>query len=218
MINQSTFDFLQNLSENNNRDWFAENKTTYQKAQENILQFVEQLIAEVGIFDEEILKLDPKKTLFRIYKDTRFSKDKTPYKTNFGAALGMSKGNKIAGYYLHIEPKKSFLAGGVYQPESGILKEIRKEISMNGEDFLVIINDKNFKKYFGELSKNDTLVKVPQGFEKTDKMADFLKLKSIVVMHHLSDDEVLAENSAKNFAKIYHAMKPLNDFLSAPFQ
>lgn len=216
-MKSSTLDFLKNLTKNNNRDWFNKNKNLYLDAYQDVINFVENLIEEIGEFDKEIGKLDAKKSLFRIYRDTRFAKDKSPYKTNFGAGLGMGKGNKVSGYYLHIEPGKSFLAGGVYQPDSKILKEIRNEVSSNSEDFLNIINNKDFKKYFGELDQGDKLQKVPQGFEKEDKMADYLKLKNFIVMHHLKDDEVLDKNALQNFTKIYKAMKPLNDFLEAPF-
>lgn len=217
-MQSTTLQFLKNLTKNNNRDWFNENKTKYQEAQQDVVSLVEKLIAEISAFDEEIGKLDAKKSLFRIYRDTRFSKDKSPYKTNFGASLGMGKGNKTSGYYLHIEPGKSFLAGGVYMPESSVLKEIRKEISAFGDEFLEILKAKDFKKYFGELSLEDKLQNVPQGFEKDDKMAEFLKLKSFVVIYKLKDEELLDENAAKNFAKIYKAMKPLNDFLETPFK
>lgn len=216
-MKKTTIDFLKNLSKNNNRDWFTENKKSYTEAHVDTINFVEELIDEIGKFDSEIAKLDAKKSLFRIYRDVRFSKDKSPYKTNFGAGLGMGKGNKVAGYYLHIEPGKSFIAGGVYQPEPSVLKEIRKEVSMNGDEFLEIVNDKNFKKYFGELDQDDKLQKVPQGFEKDDKMADFLKLKNFVVLHYLKDEELFDKNAIQNFGKIYKAMKPLNDFLEAPF-
>jgi uncharacterized protein (TIGR02453 family) len=167
------------------------------------------------VFDEEIGKADAKKSLFRIYRDTRFSKDKSPYKTNFGASLGMGKGSQKAGYYLHIEPGKSFLAGGIYMPESSVLKEIRKEISAFGEEFLTIVEKDEFRNYFRGLSVEDKLKKVPQGFEKDDKMAEFLKLKHYIVTHPVSDEQLLNENAAKEFAKIYKAMKPLNDFLNA---
>lgn len=213
----STLQFLQHLTQNNNRDWFNENKATYQEAQQDVVSLVENLITEMSAFDEEMEKLDAKKSLFRIYRDTRFSKDKSPYKTNFGASLGMGKGSQASGYYLHIEPDKSFLAGGVYMPDSTVLKEIRKEISAYGNEFLEILNAKDFKKYFGELSQEDKLQKVPQGFEKDDKMAEFLKLKSFVVIYNIQDEELIDENAAKNFAKVYKAMKPLNDFLKAPF-
>lgn len=216
-LEKSTLKFLKDLSKNNNREWFAENKNLYNEANEDVADFVEKLIEELAKFDEEIEKLDAKKSLFRIYRDVRFSKDKSPYKTNFGAGLGMGKGNKISGYYLHIEPGKSFLAGGVYQPESSVLKEIRKEISMSSDEFLEIINDKNFKKHFKELSQESKLVKVPNGFEKDDKMAEFLKLKNFIVIYNLKDEELLDPKAVQNFAKIYQTIKPLNDFLETPF-
>lgn len=214
-MQSSTLQFLRTLEKNNNREWFNENKTTYQEAQQDVIYFVEKLIEEMVVFDEEIGKADAKKSLFRIYRDTRFSKDKSPYKTNFGASLGMGKGSQKAGYYLHIEPGKSFLAGGIYMPESSVLKEIRKEISAFGEEFLTIVEKDEFRNYFRGLSVEDKLKKVPQGFEKDDKMAEFLKLKHYIVTHPVSDEQLLNENAAKEFAKIYKAMKPLNDFLNA---
>lgn len=129
----------------------------------------------------------------------------------------MGKGNRVSGYYLHVEPGKSFLAGGVYQPDNSVLKEIRKEISMNGSEFLKILSEDKFRNNFRGLSVEDKLVKVPQGFEKDDPMAEYLKLKSFVVIHPVSDSELSAEKAVKDFAKIYESIKPLNDFLSAPF-
>lgn len=217
-MKSSTFNFLKNLSKNNNREWFNDNKGLYTEAQQDVVVLITDLIEEMSVFDEEIAKLDAKNSLFRIYRDTRFSKDKSPCKTNFGASLGMGKGSQKAGYYLHVEPGKSFLAGGVYQPESAVLKEIRKEISAFGNEFLEVLNHKDFKKYFGELDQGDQLQKVPQGFEKDDKMAEFLKLKNFIVVYHIKDEELLNPNAAKDFAKIYKAMKPLNDFLNTPFK
>lgn len=216
-IESTTLNFLRNLTKNNNREWFSENKEKYISAQENVISFVEGLIEEIGEFDGEILKTDAKKSVFRIYRDVRFSKDKSPYKTNFGAGLGMGKGNKISGYYLHIEPGKSFLAGGVYQPEPSVLKEIRKEISMNGTDFLKIIEQKEFRHNFRGLSVEGKLKRVPTGFDKEDPMAEYLKLKNFIVIHPISDEALMNSDAAKNFAKIYQSIKPLNDFLSAPF-
>lgn len=216
-MQSSTLQFLRNLEKNNNRDWFNENKTLYQEAQQDVISFVEKLIEEMADFDEEMGKLEAKKSVFRIYRDTRFSKDKTPYKTNFGAGLGMGKGNKISGYYLHIEPGKSFLAGGVYKPEPSVLKTIRQEISAFGDEFLEILERDEFRNYFRGLSVEDKLKKVPQGFEKDDKMAEYLKLKHFIVTHPVSDEQLLSENAFKEFAKIFKAMKPLNDFLQTPF-
>ena len=216
-MQSSTLQFLRNLEKNNNREWFNENKTLYQEAQQDVISFVEKLIEEMVDFDEEMGKLEAKKSVFRIYRDTRFSKDKTPYKTNFGAGLGMGKGNKISGYYLHIEPGKSFLAGGVYKPEPSVLKTIRQEISAFGDEFKAILEQDEFRNYFRGLSVEDKLKKVPQGFEKDDKMAEYLKLKHFIVTHPISDEQLLSENAVKEFTKIFKAMKPLNDFLQTPF-
>lgn len=216
-MQSSTLQFLRNLEKNNNREWFNENKTLYQEAQQDVISFVEKLIEEMADFDEEMGKLEAKKSVFRIYRDTRFSKDKTPYKTNFGAGLGMGKGNKISGYYLHIEPGKSFLAGGVYKPEPSVLKTIRQEISAFGDEFLEILEQDEFRNYFRGLSVEDKLKKVPQGFEKDDKMAEYLKLKHFIVTHPVSDEQLLSENAVKEFTEIFKAMKPLNDFLQTPF-
>ncbi len=215
-IKPETLTFLKDLTQNNNREWFNENKNLYTESQENVIAFLDELIKEMAEFDEELGKIDGKKTLFRIYRDTRFSKDKIPYKTNFGASLGMGKGSHKAGYYLHIEPGKSFLAGGVYMPESSVLKEVRKEISLYGEDFLKIISQKEFKKHFPELDQDDKLKKIPQGFEKEDPMGEYLKLKSFIVLYHLKDEEVLDKNAVKNMTKIFNLMKPFNDFLNTP--
>lgn len=212
-ISQKTFDFLQNLSQNNNREWFNENKNLYLEAQENVLLFLEKLIEDISEFDDDILKIDAKKSLFRIYRDVRFSLDKSPYKTHFGAALGFGKGGKFSGYYLHIAPGNSFLAGGIYQPEKEILKKIRTNISNNPDDFLKIIEDKNFKKQFSELSQEDKLKRIPQGFDKDDPMEDFLKLKNFIVKYSLKDENLMETSSIKNLAKICQKMKLLNDFI-----
>ena len=217
VIKNSTLLFLKDLHKNNNRDWFNENKDRYRAAHTNVADFVEVLIEEIGEFDEEILKTDAKKALFRIYRDVRFSKDKSPYKTNFGAGLGMGKGNRISGYYLHIEPGKSFLAGGVYQPDTTVLKEIRKEISINSNEFLSILEQDEFRNNFRGLSVGQKLQRVPAGFEKDDPMAEFLKLKNFIVVHPVSNEALMKEDAAKNFAQIFKSIKPLNDFLSAPF-
>ena len=216
-LKNSTLLFLKDLHKNNNRDWFNENKDRYLSANANVVDFVETLIEEIGEFDEEILKTDAKKALFRIYRDVRFSKDKSPYKTNFGAGLGMGKGNRISGYYLHIEPGKSFLAGGVYQPDTSVLKEIRKEISINSNEFLSILEQDEFRNNFRGLSVGQKLQRVPAGFEKDDPMAEFLKLKNFIVVHPVSNEALMKEDAAKNFAQIFKSIKPLNDFLSAPF-
>ena len=216
-ISTSTLQFLNTLENNNNRDWFNENKNLYLEAKEDVELFVESLIQEIAPFDEEILKIDPNNAVFRIYRDVRFSKNKIPYKTHFGASLGMGKGTKISGYYLHIEPGKSFLAGGVYNPEPAVLKQIRNEIRANGDDLLKIIEHKDFRNNFRGLSIEHKLQRVPAGFEKDHPMAEYMKLKSFTVSHPISDEALLDPQAAKNFAKILKSIKPLNDFLELPF-
>lgn len=217
VISPKTLDFLKKLEQNNNREWFTENKNLYTESQQNVIAFLEDLLKEMSEFDEELAKIDAKKSLFRIYRDTRFSKDKIPYKTNFGASLGMGKGSQKGGYYLHLEPGKSFIAGGIYMPEPAVLKELRKEISLYGNEFLAILNNKEFKKHFPELDQDDKLKKIPKGFEKEDPMAEFLKLKNFIVVYYLKDEEILNKDAAKNLTKVFKLMKPLNDFLNAPF-
>ena len=213
-INPQTLNFLSTLEINNNREWFNENKPLYLEAKANFENVVNEIIAEVAEFDESVERLEAKNCIFRIYKDTRFSKDKTPYKTNIGASL-VEKGPKTlnhAGYYIHLENGKSFLAGGVYMTEPKNLKAIREAISSDGETFLKILNKKTFKDVL-EL-QGTKLVKVPQGFDKENPMGDYLKFKQFTVFHSLSDEEVLDKNFVKNTVKVLKEIYPFNRFLN----
>ena len=212
MLTNSTFEYLDLLKKNNNRDWFTENKKRFDSEQKTTKTFFTQILTDL----EKIDSIE-KMQMHRIYRDIRFSKLKIPYKTHFGASLGMGKGNKISGYYLHIEPGKSFLAGGVYQPESSVLKEIRKEISMNSSEFKKILEQKDFRNNFRGLSVESKLKRVPNDFEKDDPMAEFLKLKNFIVTHPISDEQLFDKNAAQHFAKIFESIQPLNQFLEAPF-
>lgn len=216
-LTQKVFSYLNDLAKNNNREWFNDNKTQFTEAQEEFTIFVDDLITELGKTDENIAKLNARKALLRIYRDIRFSKDKTPYKTYFGASLGMGKSNEKSGHYFHVEPGKSFLASGIYLPEASVLKEIRKEISVFKDDFLKAIENPAFKKYYGELDREHALKNVPQGFEKEDAMAEYLKLKSFIGVHNLTNKAVLDKNAVITFTEIATSAKPLCDFLNAPF-
>lgn len=209
----ATLQFLTNLKKNNNREWFNENKALYTAAHDDVLGFIDEIIEKVSAFDPDIAKLEAKTTLFRIYRDVRFSADKSPYKTHFGASLGLGKGHRASGYYVHIEPGKSFLAGGIYRPEPSGLKKIRTEISQNAKQFKKILESDRFRNNFRGLSVEDKLKRVPTGFDKDDPMAEFLKLKSFVVMHPVSDAEMLNPDAPEHFAEIFRAIQPLNDFL-----
>lgn len=213
-INPEMLNFLSTLEINNNREWFNDNKPLYLEAKANVEKVVNKIIAEVAKFDESVERLEAKNCIFRIYKDTRFSKDKTPYKTNIGASL-VEKGPKTlnhAGYYIHLEPGKSFLAGGVYMTEPKNLKAIREAISSDGETFLKILNKKSFKDLL-EL-QGDKLMRVPQGFDKENPMGDYLKFKQFTVFHPLSDDDVLDKNFVKNTVKVLKEIHPFNQFLN----
>ncbi|MBD3906908.1 DUF2461 domain-containing protein [Chryseobacterium sp. Ch-15] len=213
----STFNFLKNLEANNNREWFNDHKEDYLRARENLVSFVDQLISVIAEFDERIARVDAEKSLYRIYRDTRFSHDKSPYKNNFGANIGMGKGHQSAGYYLHIQPGGSFLAGGIYMPERNQLKEIRSEISYNRKEFETLMSNDSFQRNFGGLSEEGKLKRVPNGFEKDDAMGEYLKLKHFVAIRLVSSKEFKQKNAVQKFGKVFESVKPLNDFLNKIF-
>jgi uncharacterized protein (TIGR02453 family) len=212
IIEKETLQFLRELKKNNERDWFNKNKERFVAANENFTRFVQTLIDETAKFDKSAAGLDAKNSVFRIYRDIRFSKDKSPYKTHFGAVLtGKAKGC-LAGYYLHLEPGNAFLAGGVHMTEPKYMKAIRAKISAEGKKFLKIISDKNFKKTFK--IEGEKLVRVPQGFDKEDPMAEFLKYKELTLVHSLDDKKILSGDFAPYCAKIFKVMVPFNLFIN----
>lgn len=214
-IKKETVQFLKELKAHNDRDWFNANKDRYLAANENFHQFVQGLITEAGKFDKSVAGLAAKDCTFRIYRDTRFAKDKSPYKTFMGAHLmGKGKGCGLAGYYFHFQPGKSFLAGGIHMSEPGQLKAIRQEISYRGKDFLKIINDKTFKQYF--TLEGEKLQKMPQGFDKEDPMGDYLKYKELMIHHPVADKEILSGDFTSYAAKVFKAMVPFNTFVNEP--
>lgn len=215
MLHKSTIDFLKKLKKNNNRDWFNANKKLYEDARYDFEVFVFELIQKIAEFDETVSGLEPKDCMFRIYKDVRFSKDKTPYKTNFGAAI--NKGGRklsIAGYYIHISPTEYFLGSGLYMPAPDKLLAVRNSIAAKSAKFKSIVEGKEFKKNFGKLWNGDTLKTVPKGFDKEHPMAEYLKLKSFICDHTVKEEKALAKNYGDYIAKIFKTAKPFNDFLN----
>ena len=211
---KKTFSFLSRLKRNNNKPWFDKHKDEYL----DIKSYMEMLAADIsngiGDFDEFTGTQDPKKSVFRIYKDVRFSKDKTPYKTHLGAYFARGgKKSSFAGYYLHIEPKNSFIAGGVWMPEPAELEKIRQEIDYNSEEFLSILKDRNFKKYFKEI-QGERLTRNPKNYPPDHPQIELLKFKSYNVVYMLDDGQVLAKNFTSHCIKVFKLMKPLNDFLN----
>jgi uncharacterized protein (TIGR02453 family) len=215
MIESQTLDFLKELVENNNREWFQANKERYDKARENVIELAADVITKLHKVDPSVsADLDPKKCVMRIYRDIRFSKNKTPYKNNFGVSLP-TLGSKLGGveYYLHIQPDKSFIAGGYWMPEAEHLKAIRQEIDYNAKDLKNIIDDKEFVKLFGEFRKQDQLKTTPKGYDVDNENIDLLKLKSFIVSHPLKDKELINAGAANEIVNMCSKVYPLNIFL-----
>jgi uncharacterized protein (TIGR02453 family) len=214
MIEKSTLDFLNKLKRNNSKEWFDKNRSIYEEAKKNYYSFVNELIQAIAKFDASVKELEAKQCAFRINRDIRFANDKTPYKTNMGADISPGgKKSYSAGYYIHLQPGGSFLAGGVWQPPSPQLNAIRQEIDYNTPEFKRILNDKNFKQYFGKLSDEDKVKTAPKGFEKNHPEIEILKLKSFLVIHELKDKDVLSKDFINKSSTIFKAMYPLNKFL-----
>ena len=215
MITKSALDFLIELKKNNNRDWFNANKSWYEEARAEFERFIGTLIVEIAGFDPPIAMLDPKKNIFRIYRDTRFSKDKSPYKTNFGSHLVANavKAHDRAGYYIHLEPGNSFLAGGAYNPPGPWLKGIRETITDKGGEFLKILGNADFKEYFGKL-EGEKLKSSPRDFPADHPHIELLKHKSFLAVHNLADADILSNDFVKHATKVFEALKPFDEFLN----
>ena len=208
------FSFLKKLKKNNNRVWFKAHKDEYDKARAEFEAFLAALIAEIGKFDKSVRYLEPQDTMFRIYRDMRFSRDKHPYKLNFGASIvaGTRKTGK-AGYYIHIQPGDSGLAGGIWHPGPKMLERIREAIDKDGAAFKKIVNKASFKKYFGKLT-GDRLKRAPRDYAEGHPYIEFLKQKDFIAFHKLPDSQVRAKDFAKVAARVFRELKALDDFLN----
>lgn len=214
-IDKKTFKFLKDLKKNNDRDWFQANKKVHDETRQNFIESIDRILKGIAKFDPAIADVEGKKCVFRIYRDTRFSKDKTPYKTNMGAHMVAhnEKPHDRAGYYLHLEPGNSFLAGGAYMPPGPWIKSIRAEIDDNAEGLRKILNARSFKEYFGEM-EGEKLKTAPRDYPKDHPEIELLKFKSFLAVHKLSDAQVLAEDFEKHAVKVFKALKPFDDYLN----
>ena len=215
MLQPSTLKFLNNLKKNNKKNWFGEHRKEYDQAREDFLLLVDSLIKNIARFDASIGNLGAKECVFRINRDVRFSKDKKPYKNNMAGYF--NKGGKKsngAGYYLHIEPGKSFAAGGIWMPEPGVLANMRQEIDYNFGEWKSIVAGNSFKKIFPEGVKGEALVRPPRGYDETNPAIDYLKMKNFIVSHPFTDEAVKSKTFAKDVAKVFTAIKPLIDFIN----
>ncbi|SNR36764.1 DUF2461 domain-containing protein [Lutibacter flavus] len=207
-ISKSTLDFLTDLKENNNRDWFNEHKPEFQIEQKKAKDFYNALMEQLKTHDE----IDKFK-LFRIYRDVRFSHDKTPYKPHFAGSFSRATKRLRGGYYLRIRPGESFLAGGFWEPNKEDLLRIRKEFEMDASEIREIISNKIFVKCFGEL-KGNALKTAPRGFNKEHPDMDLIRMKQFIVVRDFTDKEVLDPNFFSELDKSYKAMRPYFDYMS----
>ncbi|HEV3324069.1 MAG TPA: DUF2461 domain-containing protein [Puia sp.] len=216
MLRASTLKFLKDLKKNNNKPWFEKNKSLYLDAKEDAEHFVEQLIEGFGKSDTDISALLLKDCTYRIYRDVRFSGDKTPYKTHMGAYL--NKGGKkmpTAGYYFHLEPGRSMTGGGLWMPMAPELGKVRQEIDYNYAAWTKILGDRRFKKFFPDgLEQGEILSRPPKGYDAENPAIGFLKLKSFVVLHKLTDEQVLSRSLLKEVLNTFEAMKEFVHFLN----
>jgi len=226
MIKKSTLHYLKDLRNNNTKPWFEKNKDRYMAAHANMIEFAEALMDEVAKIDK-IVPVTGKKSLMRIYRDVRFSKDKTPYKTYWGGGISRATKALRGGMYYHIEPAGfskdssptnaeghgNMIAGGFWNPDPKDLKRVRDEIATDDKPFRKIINAKKFKDTFGGL-RGAQVKSSPRGFDKDHQAIDLLRYKQYLVYRNFSDKDVMADNFVMEAAKTYKAMHPFFNYLS----
>ncbi len=206
--------FLKAVDKNNNKDWFDANRPVYEALRKEWIVFLDNLISELQKIDAGLNGLEAKACIFRINKDVRFSKDKSPYKTNFGALMNRGgKKSNYAGYYLHIDPKEIFIAGGSYQPSPELLASVRQEIDYNLDEWKEIVENRQVLKHFGGLS-GASLVRPPKGYEIDNPAIEYLKRKNFVYMQQFEVADLYSEKFLKSILEAYAAMKPMNDFIN----
>jgi uncharacterized protein (TIGR02453 family) len=212
---QHSITFLKKLKTNNTKEWFEKNKNTYLQAKEEFETLVDKLIKGLVKVDKLISpELKAKDCTFRIYKDVRFSKDKSPYKTNMGASINPGgKKSMVAGYYLHMEPGGSFLAGGVYMPEPDQLSAIRQEIDYNPKPLHSVLKSASFKKFFKGLDEDDKLKTAPKGYAKDHPDLALLQNRHFVVSYPLRDEDLCGKNPETKILQGFKAMQPFLEYL-----
>ena len=215
MLQSSTIQFLKSLKKNNNKEWFDKNRKIYEQAKADYLNFVTILLNEIQGFDTSLMELQPKQCIFRLNRDVRFSKNKDPYKINFGASF--SKGAKkiqTAGYYFHLEPGENFVGGGLWMPMAPDLNKVRQEIDYCFKEFSSILKKPAFKSTYGDMDNSMKLVRPPKGFDIDNPALEYLKLKSFVVTRSIKDSELTDKQLVKNVVKDFKTIAPLVHFLN----
>lgn len=211
-LSNSTFQFLRDLKENNDRDWFAANKPRYQTAHAEAVAFAETLMDKMSHHDD-LVKMSGKQSLFRIYRDVRFSKNKQPYKAHFSGQMKRATKWLRGGYYFHLEPENVFLAGGFWKPERDDLKRIREELATDPQPLRDIINHKDFQKTFGGLT-GDQVKTAPRGFAKDHPSIDLLRYKQFIAVQKFTDSEVFQSDFADKLISSFLKMRPFFNYMS----
>lgn len=218
MLQTSTIRFLKELKKNNQKTWFDQHRKDYEAAKADFSAFIQQVIDTHGKKDPSIRHLLARDCMFRINRDIRFSKDKSPYKTNFGASInqGGKKSWNSAGYYFHLEPGGAFTGGGIYMPDPDTLRKLRQEMDYNWKDFKKIIRAKKFRDTYGTLDQSPefSLSRVPKGYEADHPAAEYLKLKSLIAMVALKDADLSAKDLVKKTVAAFEALQPLIHFIN----
>lgn len=215
MLQKNTIDFLKKLKNNNNKEWLVANRANYETAKADFELLTKEVLVLLTKWDSRYGDLKPKDCIFRINRDVRFSKDKSPYKTNFGAAFSPGGKKSIGGgFYIHVEPGKSFIGGGIWMPEPEQLRKIRQEIDYNYTAFKKIVSTKSFVTLFNELDKEASLKNPPKGYEPDNQAIEYLKLKSFVTGHSVSDSMLVDKELIKTIGVCYKTLNPLLTFLN----
>ncbi|HUZ60233.1 MAG TPA: DUF2461 domain-containing protein [Hanamia sp.] len=221
MLSPSTLTFLKSLKKNNNKVWFDKNREKYLAAKSDFEESVNLLLQQMVLFDEDLKELGAKNCTFRINRDIRFSKNKTPYKINFSASFNRGGKKSIyAGYYFHLQPGASFVGGGLWMPEPENLKKLRQEIDYCFPEFKKIISASTFKKHYGELEKDEKqmLVNIPKGYDKDNPASNFLRMKSFIATKNMTDAEILSIDLTKEVIQSFKALMPLIKFINRAFE
>jgi uncharacterized protein (TIGR02453 family) len=217
MLQSTTLKFLKDLKKNNNKPWFEKNRKVYEAAKTDFAGFIQQVIDKHSQSDPTIKSITAKDCLFRINRDVRFSKDKSPYKTNMGAYINRGgKKSLFGGYYFHCEPGRAFTGGGLWMPMPPELNKVRQEIDYNFADLKKIIHTKKFKSLYKDLSRDAeyVLTRVPKGYEPTNPAAEYLKLKSFVALVSLKDSDLTAKDLVIKTVTAFETLQPLLSFIN----
>ena len=221
MLQKTTLQFIKGLGANNNKPWFEAHRKQYDVAKLDFETFVQGVIDKMGKKDPDIATLKAKETIFRINRDIRFSKDKTPYKDNFGAYINKGGRKSIyGGYYFHCQPGRSFMGGGLWLPQGPEVKKLRQEIDYSWDEFKKLVTSKKFRAVYGDLSRDaeSSLSTMPKGYDKENPAAAYLKLRSWITLKPITDAELTSPGLLKKVIDNFETLQPILKFINRSLQ